>query len=195
MHERCWEVTGWRGAVQILAPCPRLNGSCLDLASPTRGRHLAAFTCSLSAGRTLPLLAGIACNNNNNNDNARCWEVTGADGSLDDASIHGALVVVGVQFVAAVPAGGCVAERQEAEVSQDAGILGAPLQRRLHRSIRDKVLGSPLQQHTRESITAAPILVIVPFQIWNAKMPDPNMTALPDKQRDFRFSEALAILS
>ena len=49
--------------------------------------------------------------------------------------------------------------------------------------------------NTRESITAAAILVIVPFQIWNAKMPDPNMTALPDKQRDFRFSEALAILS
>jgi hypothetical protein len=30
---------------------------------------LAAFTCSLSAGRTLPLLAGIAYNNNNNNKN------------------------------------------------------------------------------------------------------------------------------
>ncbi len=44
------------GAVQIRkAPCPRLIGSCVDLASPTRGRMMAAFNCSLSAGRTLPL--------------------------------------------------------------------------------------------------------------------------------------------
>ena len=40
---------------QIINNCPRLIGSCLDVASPTRGRIAAAFNCSLSAGCTLPL--------------------------------------------------------------------------------------------------------------------------------------------
>ena len=64
---------GWRGSVHILRLGPRLIGSCLDLASPTRVatyRNFAAFTCSMSAGRTLPLLAGIACNNTNTNTSA-----------------------------------------------------------------------------------------------------------------------------
>ena len=46
----------------LVVTCPRLIGSCLDLASPRRGKKLAAFTCGLSA-RTLPLLAGTACDN------------------------------------------------------------------------------------------------------------------------------------
>jgi hypothetical protein len=64
---------GWRGSVHILRLGPRLTGSCLDLASPTRVatyRNFAAFTCSMSAGRTLPFLAGIACNNTNTNTSA-----------------------------------------------------------------------------------------------------------------------------
>ena len=35
--------------------------SCLNLASPTRGRFAAAFTCSLSADAPCPLSAGEAC--------------------------------------------------------------------------------------------------------------------------------------
>ncbi len=48
---------------------PQSTGSCWDLASPTRGRIVAAITCSFSAGRTLPLqnLAGKAHNDNKNN--------------------------------------------------------------------------------------------------------------------------------
>ena len=41
-------------------------GICLDLASPSRGRKPAAFTCSLS-GHAPCLLAGGACIKNNNN--------------------------------------------------------------------------------------------------------------------------------
>ena len=37
------------GRYKHYAPCLRLIGSCLDLASPTRGVNAAAFTCSLSA--------------------------------------------------------------------------------------------------------------------------------------------------
>ena len=37
---------------------PQFIGCCLDLASPMKDRKLAAFYCGLSAGRTLPLLAG-----------------------------------------------------------------------------------------------------------------------------------------
>jgi hypothetical protein len=37
-------ATGAKGFVQGIRYCPRLIGSCLDLASPTRGRILAAFT-------------------------------------------------------------------------------------------------------------------------------------------------------
>ena len=44
-----------RGRCNYLAPCPRLIGSRLELASPTRGRIVAVLDCSLSAGRTLPL--------------------------------------------------------------------------------------------------------------------------------------------
>ena len=39
----------------------RLIGSCLNLASSTRSRNLAACTCSLSTGGNLPLLAGNIC--------------------------------------------------------------------------------------------------------------------------------------
>jgi hypothetical protein len=38
------EAPAGGGRYQYRAPCPRLIGSCLDLASPTKGRILAAFT-------------------------------------------------------------------------------------------------------------------------------------------------------
>jgi hypothetical protein len=42
----CDNCLGWWGRDSHLALCPRLNGSCLDLADPTRGRFLAAYACS-----------------------------------------------------------------------------------------------------------------------------------------------------
>ena len=45
------------GRFKYRAPCPCLTGSCLDLAGPTGGRDLAAFTCSLYADAPC-LLAG-----------------------------------------------------------------------------------------------------------------------------------------
>jgi hypothetical protein len=56
------------------APGPWFIESCLDLASPTRGRNLAAINCRLSAGRTLPLLVGIA-GKNNNTTKKKTWEI------------------------------------------------------------------------------------------------------------------------
>ena len=46
---------GWRGAVQILSTMPTVDWVLLGSGESTRGRHLAAFTCRLTAGRTLPL--------------------------------------------------------------------------------------------------------------------------------------------
>ena len=40
---------GWQGGDTNTEHRAHGIGSCLDLASPTRGRNLAAFTCSLSA--------------------------------------------------------------------------------------------------------------------------------------------------
>ena len=43
------EAPAGGGRYKYRAPCPRLIGSCLDLASPTKGRKLGSLYCSLSA--------------------------------------------------------------------------------------------------------------------------------------------------
>ena len=58
---------GWRGAVQILSTMPTVDWVLLGSGKSNKGQELGSLYCSLSAGRTLPLLAGITCNNKNDN--------------------------------------------------------------------------------------------------------------------------------
>ncbi len=60
---------GWQGA-EDTEHRAHLIGSCLDLASPSRGRLAAAFDCSLSADAPC-LLAGKAVKTYNNNNDAK----------------------------------------------------------------------------------------------------------------------------
>ena len=56
---QCQISPGWRRVYEYLAPGPWLTGSCLDLASPTRGMNVAAVTCVSSVDAPGLILAVI----------------------------------------------------------------------------------------------------------------------------------------
>ena len=80
---------------------PTVVASCLDLARPTKGQELAAFTCSLSAGRTLPLLAGRAGDTYAIHNNNRDVSAPGASELLGERAMVEVSVLVSMKDIEA----------------------------------------------------------------------------------------------
>ena len=101
---------GWSGAVQILSTVPTVDWVLLGSGE---SNDLAAFTCSLSAGRTLPLLAGTACNNNN--DDICCRNAPRA------SSAGPARASICASCANMQPTGACTSTRTGARMTANAG--------------------------------------------------------------------------